>query len=115
MYFHDPLNNQVTISDVPQGDQATSAAQFLSGRGNLTREALLRRRDPALERAEPLLRLARAVAREQLGPGKGHQRLPCPGHTRRHPLDVCCSPSGPGPATTHPSDHASALDDRGVA
>jgi outer membrane lipoprotein carrier protein len=38
MYFHDPLNNQVTISEVPQNDQATSAAQFLSGRGSLTRD-----------------------------------------------------------------------------
>lgn len=36
LYFHDPANNQVTISEVPEGDQAASAAQFLSGRGNIT-------------------------------------------------------------------------------
>jgi outer membrane lipoprotein carrier protein len=38
LYFYDPANNQVTISEVPQGDQAASAALFLSGRGNLTRD-----------------------------------------------------------------------------
>ena len=38
LYFYDPENNQVTISEVPRGDQPASAAQFLSGRGNLTRD-----------------------------------------------------------------------------
>jgi outer membrane lipoprotein carrier protein len=38
LYFHDPANNQVTISDAPQEDQATSAALFLSGRGSVTRD-----------------------------------------------------------------------------
>lgn len=37
LYFHDPANHQVTISEVPEGNQAT-AAQFLSGRGNITRD-----------------------------------------------------------------------------
>lgn len=38
LYFHDPENNQVTISEVPEGDRAASAALFLSGRGNITRD-----------------------------------------------------------------------------
>lgn len=38
LYFYDPENNQVTISEVPQGDQPASAAQFLSGRGNIMRD-----------------------------------------------------------------------------
>lgn len=38
LYFHDPVNNQVTISEAPQEDQATSAALFLSGRGSVTRD-----------------------------------------------------------------------------
>lgn len=38
LYFHDPLNNQVTISKAPQGDRAASAAVFLSGRGSFTRD-----------------------------------------------------------------------------
>jgi outer membrane lipoprotein carrier protein len=38
IYFHDIPNNQVTVSDVPQGDQAASAALFLTGKGNLTRD-----------------------------------------------------------------------------
>lgn len=38
LYFHDPLNNQVTISDAPRGDRAASAALFLSGRGSITRD-----------------------------------------------------------------------------
>jgi outer membrane lipoprotein carrier protein len=38
IYFHDPANNQVTVSEVPQGDQAASAALFLTGKGNLTRD-----------------------------------------------------------------------------
>ena len=37
LYFYDPSNNQVTISEVPEGNQAT-AAQFLSGRGNIARD-----------------------------------------------------------------------------
>lgn len=38
VYFYDRENNQVTISEMPQGDQAASAAQFLSGRGNIARD-----------------------------------------------------------------------------
>jgi outer membrane lipoprotein carrier protein len=38
LYFHDPVNNQVTISEAPQADQATSAALFLTGRGSVTRD-----------------------------------------------------------------------------
>jgi outer membrane lipoprotein carrier protein len=38
LYFHDPENNQVTISEVPEGDQAASPSQFLSGRGDITRD-----------------------------------------------------------------------------
>ena len=38
LYFYDPENNQVTIGEVPEGDQAASAAQFLAGRGNITRD-----------------------------------------------------------------------------
>ena len=38
LYFHDPANNQVTVSELPEGNQAASAAQFLSGRGNITRD-----------------------------------------------------------------------------
>jgi outer membrane lipoprotein carrier protein len=38
LYFHDPMNNQVTISDAPRGDRAASAALFLSGRGSVTRD-----------------------------------------------------------------------------
>ncbi len=38
IYFYDPSINQVTISDMPQGDQAASAALFLTGKGSLTRD-----------------------------------------------------------------------------
>ena len=38
IYFHEPGSNQVTVSEVPQGDQAASAALFLTGKGNLTRD-----------------------------------------------------------------------------
>lgn len=38
VYFYDRENNQVTISTMPEGDEATDAAEFLSGRGNLTRD-----------------------------------------------------------------------------
>ena len=38
IYFHDPAANQVTISDMPKGDEAASAALFLTGQGNLTRD-----------------------------------------------------------------------------
>lgn len=38
LYFYDPANNQVTISEIPRGDQPASAAQFLAGRGNITRD-----------------------------------------------------------------------------
>jgi outer membrane lipoprotein carrier protein len=38
LYFHDPMNNQVTISDAPREDRAASAALFLSGRGSVTRD-----------------------------------------------------------------------------
>ncbi len=38
LYFYDPGNNQVTVSQMPEGDDATSAALFLTGRGNLTRD-----------------------------------------------------------------------------
>jgi outer membrane lipoprotein carrier protein len=38
MYFHDPANNQVTVSEMPEGDQAATAALFLTGKGNLTRD-----------------------------------------------------------------------------
>ena len=36
--FYDHANNQVTLSEMPEGDDATSAALFLTGRGNLTRD-----------------------------------------------------------------------------
>ena len=38
IYFHDPGSNQVTVSEMPQGDQAASAALFLTGKGNLVRD-----------------------------------------------------------------------------
>jgi outer membrane lipoprotein carrier protein len=38
LYFYDPQNNQVTISAVPQDDQAATAVLFLTGKGNLTRD-----------------------------------------------------------------------------
>ena len=36
--FYDPANRQATISEVPEGDQAATAAQFLAGRGHITRD-----------------------------------------------------------------------------
>lgn len=38
VYFHVPADNQVIVSPVPREDQATTAALFLSGKGNLTRD-----------------------------------------------------------------------------
>ena len=38
IYFHDITNNQVTVSQMPQGDDVSSAALFLLGRGDLTRD-----------------------------------------------------------------------------
>lgn len=38
IYFHDVTNNQVTVSQMPQGDDVSSAALFLLGKGDLTRD-----------------------------------------------------------------------------
>ncbi|HSC27123.1 MAG TPA: outer membrane lipoprotein chaperone LolA [Vicinamibacterales bacterium] len=38
MSFHDVANDQVTISELPRGDQAATGALFLAGRGSLTRD-----------------------------------------------------------------------------
>lgn len=38
IYFHDPAANQVTITEMPKGDQAASAALFLTGKGNLVQD-----------------------------------------------------------------------------
>jgi outer membrane lipoprotein carrier protein len=38
MYFHLPATNQVTVSLVPQGDEAATAALFLTGRGDIMRD-----------------------------------------------------------------------------
>jgi outer membrane lipoprotein carrier protein len=38
MYFHEVAPNQVTIFQVPQGDEATTAVQFLAGKGHITRD-----------------------------------------------------------------------------
>jgi outer membrane lipoprotein carrier protein len=38
MYFHLPATNQVTISQVPEGDEAATAALFLTGKGDLVRD-----------------------------------------------------------------------------
>jgi outer membrane lipoprotein carrier protein len=38
IYFYEPAANQVTVSDFPRGDQAASAALFLTGQGNLSRD-----------------------------------------------------------------------------
>ena len=38
IYLHVPADNQVVISPVPDGDQATTAVLFLVGKGNLTRD-----------------------------------------------------------------------------
>ena len=38
IYFHDPAINQVTITEMPKDDKAASAALFLIGKGNLTRD-----------------------------------------------------------------------------
>ena len=38
MYFHLPATNQVTVSLVPQGDEAATAALFLTGKGDILRD-----------------------------------------------------------------------------
>lgn len=38
IYFYVPADKQVTISAVPEQDQATTAVLFLAGKGNLTRD-----------------------------------------------------------------------------
>lgn len=38
LYLYVPADKQVTVSKVPQEDQATSAVLFLMGKGNLTRD-----------------------------------------------------------------------------
>jgi outer membrane lipoprotein carrier protein len=38
IYFYDLVGNQVTVSPMPRDDEAASAALFLLGRGNLTRD-----------------------------------------------------------------------------
>jgi outer membrane lipoprotein carrier protein len=38
IYWHVPADNQVTISQVPKQDEATTALLFLVGKGNLTRD-----------------------------------------------------------------------------
>ncbi len=38
IYLYVPADNQVVISPVPEEDQATTAVQFLVGKGNLTRD-----------------------------------------------------------------------------
>lgn len=38
VYLHVPADNQVIVSPVPKEDQATTAALFLSGKGNLSRD-----------------------------------------------------------------------------
>lgn len=38
IYLHVPADNQVIVSPVPEGDQATTAVLFLVGKGNLTRD-----------------------------------------------------------------------------
>jgi outer membrane lipoprotein carrier protein len=38
IYFHDIANNQVTVSQMPQGDELSSAALFLLGKGDLVRD-----------------------------------------------------------------------------
>ena len=38
LYFHDIPNNQVTVSQMPQGDDVSSAALFLLGKGDLVRD-----------------------------------------------------------------------------
>jgi outer membrane lipoprotein carrier protein len=38
LYLYIPADKQVTVSRVPQDDQATSAVLFLMGKGNLTRD-----------------------------------------------------------------------------
>ncbi len=38
LYLYVPADKQVTVSRVPQDDQATSAVLFLMGKGNLTRD-----------------------------------------------------------------------------
>ena len=38
IYWYVPEDKQVTVSDVPQGDQASTPLLFLSGRGDITRD-----------------------------------------------------------------------------
>ncbi|HXH06837.1 MAG TPA: outer membrane lipoprotein carrier protein LolA [Vicinamibacterales bacterium] len=38
LYAYIPADRQVIVSDLPEGDQATTAALFLAGRGDLTRD-----------------------------------------------------------------------------
>ena len=38
IYWYLPADKQVMVSDVPQGDQASTPALFLSGRGNIARD-----------------------------------------------------------------------------
>jgi outer membrane lipoprotein carrier protein len=38
MYFHLPATNHVTVSPVPQGDEAATAALFLTGKGDILRD-----------------------------------------------------------------------------
>jgi outer membrane lipoprotein carrier protein len=38
IYFHDIANNQVTVTHMPQGDEVSSAALFLLGKGDLVRD-----------------------------------------------------------------------------
>jgi outer membrane lipoprotein carrier protein len=38
MYFHLPATNHVTVSPVPQGEEAATAALFLTGKGDILRD-----------------------------------------------------------------------------
>lgn len=46
MYAYLPADRQVIVTPLPAGDQATTAALFLAGRGRLTRDFLVRPADP---------------------------------------------------------------------
>lgn len=41
IYSHVPADNQVTVSPVPQADEATTAVLFLAGKGNLLRDFVI--------------------------------------------------------------------------
>ena len=41
IYSHVPADNQVTVSPVPEADQATTAVLFLAGKGNLLRDFMI--------------------------------------------------------------------------